>query len=52
MLSVFIRAMQLDGLKLDEAKKSAKKALGIYEGFLVYYRITKDERIIRQMEKC
>ena len=51
MLSIFTKGIQLDGHSPADAKKSAGKALGIYEGFLVYYRIVKDESIIRQMEE-
>lgn len=43
LISIFSNSLQASGIAKDKADIIGRKALAIYEGHLLYYRITKDE---------
>ncbi|RDU23344.1 TetR/AcrR family transcriptional regulator [Anaerosacchariphilus polymeriproducens] len=43
LINVFSSSLQVSGLSKNVADITAKKAFAIYEGYIIYYRISKDE---------
>ncbi|MBC2582098.1 TetR/AcrR family transcriptional regulator [Clostridium sp. DJ247] len=43
LIDIFSNSLQVSGLTKDKADVIARKAFAIYEGHILYYRISKDE---------
>ncbi|ADL52701.1 TetR/AcrR family transcriptional regulator [Clostridium cellulovorans] len=43
LMSIFSKSLQLSGLTEEQAKEVSRRAFAIYEGHVLYYKISKDE---------
>lgn len=50
IIRIFAQAIRLDGISGETAAVHAATLLAVYEGYLVYYRITKNPEIIKRMK--
>lgn len=50
-INIFSNSLQVSGLKKDKADLIGRKAFVIYEGYVLYYRISKDESAFDYMLK-
>ncbi|MFT8313635.1 MAG: TetR/AcrR family transcriptional regulator [Clostridium sp.] len=51
LIEVFKNSLKVSGVSEDKLDSIARKAFSIYEGYTVYYRITKDKNVIDFMLK-
>lgn len=51
LISVFSNSLEISGIKKEDAYNIAQKAFDIYEGQILYYRITKDKSAFDFLEK-
>lgn len=51
LIDIFSKSLQVSGLPQNEADITARKAFAIYEGHVLYYRVSKDEGAIDYMLK-
>lgn len=51
LIDVFSNSLQASGMPEDKIFASARKAFAIYEGYLIYYRISKDSSVFDAMLK-
>ncbi|MCY6957234.1 TetR/AcrR family transcriptional regulator [Clostridium brassicae] len=49
LISIFSNSLQISGLTKDKADLIGRKAFAIYEGYVLYYRISKDEKSFEYM---
>lgn len=50
MIDIFTRVFEFSGISSDRACIIANRAFAMYEGYLVYYRISKDINILKIMQ--
>ncbi|WP_238883093.1 TetR/AcrR family transcriptional regulator [Clostridium sp. YIM B02551] len=51
LIGVFKDIFEFSGISSDTSEEIAHKAFAIYEGYLVYYRISKDVDVLKRMLK-
>lgn len=51
IIAIFSNSLQISGLAKDKADMAARKAFAIYEGYVLYYRISKDKSAFDYMLK-
>lgn len=51
LITLFVSIFKKSGLSDEESKAMGEKAFVMYEGFLVYYRISKDVNVLYHMQK-
>lgn len=51
LISVFKEVFEFSGIAVDDSEEIANKAFAMYEGYLVYYRISKDVDVLKRMLK-
>jgi TetR/AcrR family transcriptional repressor of lmrAB and yxaGH operons len=44
LIAIFSNSLQVSGFTKDEADIISRKAFAVYEGHILYYRISKDNR--------
>jgi TetR/AcrR family transcriptional repressor of lmrAB and yxaGH operons len=51
VIGVFSNSLQLSGLTKEISDMTAKKAFALYEGNVIYYKISKDEEIFNRIQQ-
>lgn len=51
LIAIFSNSLQYSGLTKENAETTAKKAFAIYEGYVIYYRLSKDTIGFDYMQK-
>lgn len=51
LIDIFTSVFEFSGVPKKTADRLSNSALAIYEGYLVYYRISKDTNVLRMMSK-
>lgn len=51
LISVFSNMLEFSGISKEQLEDSAKKAFALFEGYVMYYRVTKDIKILETLRQ-
>ena len=51
LISVFSMVLEFSGISKEQVENNAKKAFALFEGYVMYYRVTKDIEILETLRE-